>query len=57
MTYAKEWRNYSEKNEQIDLMTLGYYSNKTIFFKEDCVRSKHEKRSQDSRENCIVRTI
>ena len=42
---------YSKKNEQIH-MTLKYYSNKSIFFKGDCVRSKNEKYSQDSRENC-----
>ena len=48
---------YSKKNEQIHIMTLSYYSNKSIFFKADCVRSKHEKHSQDSRENCRVRTI
>ena len=42
---------YSKKNEQIH-MTLKYYSNKSIFFKVDCVRSKNEKHSQDSRENC-----
>ena len=41
-------------NEQIHIMTLSYYSNKSIFFKADCVRSKHEKHSQDSRENCQV---
>ena len=57
MTYAKEWPYYSKKNEQIHIMTLSYYSNKSIFFKADCVRSKHEKHSQDSRENCRVRTI
>ena len=46
-----------KKSEQIHIMTLSYYSNKSIFFKADCVRSKHEKHSQDSRENCRVRTI
>ena len=48
---------YSKKNEQIHIITLSYYSNKSIFFKVDCVRLKHEKHSQDSRENCRVRTI
>ena len=48
---------YSKKNEQIHIMTLGYCSNKSIFFKADCVRSKHEKHSQDSRENCRVQPI
>ena len=48
---------YSEKNDQIHIMTLSYYSNKSIFFIADCVRSKHEKHSQDSPENCRVRTI
>ena len=48
---------YSKKNEQIHIMTLSYYSNKSIFFKADCVRSKHEKHSQDSRENCRVQII
>ena len=43
MTYAKEWPYYSIKNEQIHTMTLSYYSNKSIFFVADCVRSKHEK--------------
>ena len=57
MTYAKEWPYYSKKNEQIHIMILSYYSNKSLFFKADCVRSKHEKHSQDSRENCRVRTI
>ena len=56
ITYAKERPYYSKKNEQIHIMTLSYYSNKSIFFKADCVRSKHEKHSQDSRENCRVRT-
>ena len=42
---------------QIHIMTLEYYSNNSIFFKTDCARSKHEKHSQDSRENCQVRTI
>ena len=44
MTYTKEWPYYSKKNEQIHIMTLSYYSNKSIFFKADCVRSKHGKR-------------
>ena len=57
MTYAKEWPYYSKKNEQIHIITLSYYSNKSTFFKADCVRSKHEKHSQDSRESCRVRTI
>ena len=57
MTYAKEWPYYSKKNEQIHIMTLSYYSNKSIFFKAGSVRSKHEKQPQDSRENCRVRTI
>ena len=57
MTYAKEWPYYSKINKQIYIMTLSYYSNKSIFLKADCVRSKHEKHSQDSRENCRVRTI
>ena len=48
---------YSKKNEQIHMMTLNYYSNKSIFFKVDCVKSKHEKHLQDSRENCRVQTI
>ena len=56
-TYAKEWPYYSKTNEQIHIMTLGYYSNKSIFFKADCVRSKREKHLQDSRENYRVRTI
>ena len=42
--YAKAW-------------TFSYYSNKLTFFKSDCVRSKHGKHSQDSQENCRVRTI
>ena len=51
MTYAKEWPYYSKKkNEQIHIMTLSYYSSKSIFFKAGCVRSKHEKQSQNSRE-------
>ena len=57
MTYPKEWPYYSKTNEQIHTMKLSYYSNKPIFFKTDCVKSKHEKYSQDSRENCRVRTI
>ena len=57
MTHAKEWPYYSKKNEQTRIMTLSYYSNKAVFLKADCVRSKHEKHSQDSRENCRVRTI
>ena len=57
MAYAKEWPYYSKKNEQIHIMTLSFYSNKSIFFKAGCVRSKHEKHSQDSRENFRVRTI
>ena len=48
---------YSKKNKQIHIMWLSYYSNKSIFFKADCVRLKHEKHSQNSRENCRVRTI
>ena len=28
-------------------MTLSYYSNKSIFFKANCFRSKHEKDSQE----------
>ena len=56
-TYAKEWPYYSKKNEQTHIMTLSYYSRKSIFFKADCVRSKHEKQSQNYRENCRVRTI
>ena len=48
---------YSMKTEQIHVMTLSYYSNKSIFFKADRVRSKNEKHSQDSRENCRVQTI
>ena len=55
--YAKEWHYYSNTNYQIHIMTLSYYSNKLTFFKADCVRSKHEKHSQDSQENCRVRTI
>ena len=39
MTYAKEWPYYSKKNEQIHIMTLSYYWNKSIFSKADCVRS------------------
>ena len=31
MTYAKEWPYYGIRNEQIHIMTLGYYSNKSIF--------------------------
>ena len=37
MTYAKEWPYYSKKNEQIHIMTLSFYSKKSIFFKADCV--------------------
>ena len=48
MMYAKEWPYCSKKNEQIHIMTLSYYPNKSIFFKADRVRSKHEKHSQDS---------
>ena len=48
---------YSKKNEQIHIMKFSYYSNMSMFFKADCVRSKHEKHSQDYRENCRVRTI
>ena len=57
MEYAKEWSYYNKKNEQIHIMTLSFYSNKSIFVKADCVRLKHEKHSQDSQENCRVRTI
>ena len=57
MAYAKEWPYYSKENQQIHIMTLSFYSNKSIFVKADCVRSKHEKHSQDSQENCQVRTI
>ena len=57
MTYAKEWPCYSKKNHQIHLMTLSYYSDKSIFFKIDYVRSKCEKHSQDSWENRQVRII
>ena len=57
MTYAKEWPYYSKRNKQIHIMTLSYYSNKSIFFKVDYVRSKREKHLQDSQENCRVRTI
>ena len=57
MTYAKKWPYYSKKNEQIHIITLSYYSSKSIFFKADYVRSKHEKQSQNSRENCRVRNI
>ena len=57
MTYAKQWPYYSKKNEQIYIMALRYYSNKSIFFKADCIRSKYEKHSQDSQENCRVQTI
>ena len=39
MTQAKEWPYYSKKNEQIHIMTLSYYWNKSIFSKADCVRS------------------
>ena len=31
MAYAKEGPYYSKKNEQIDIMTLSFYSNKSIF--------------------------
>ena len=41
--YAKEWPYYSKKNEEIPIMTFSYYSSKSVFFKADCVRSKHEK--------------
>ena len=50
MAYAKEWPYYSKKNEQIHIMTLSFYLNKSIFVKVDCVRSKHEKHSQDSQD-------
>ena len=33
-------------------MTLSYYSNKSIFFKANCVRSKHEKDSQEKTAEC-----
>ena len=46
MTYAKEWPYYSKKNGQIRIMTLSYYSNKSISFKADCVRLKHEKKNR-----------
>ena len=46
-----------QENEQTQIMRLSYYSNKSMLFKAGCVRSKHEKHSQDSRENCRVRTI
>ena len=52
MTYAKDWPYYSKKNEQIHIMTLSYYSNKSIFFKANCVRSKHEKDSQEKTAEC-----
>ena len=42
MTFAKDWPYYSKTNEQIHIMTVSYYSNKSIFLKADCVRSKHE---------------
>ena len=57
MAYAKEWPYYSKKNEQIYIMTLSFYSNKSIFVKVDCVRSKHEKHSQDPQENGKVNTL
>ena len=41
--FFKNFVLYSKKNEQIHIMTLGHYSNKSIFFKAECVRSKHEK--------------
>ena len=56
VTYAKEWPYYSKKNEQIHIMTLSYYSNKSIFLKPDCLRLKHEKHSQDSPKNRRVQT-
>ena len=55
--YAKERPYYSKTNEQIHILTLTYDSDKSIFFQADCVRSKHEKHLQNSRENCRVRTI
>ena len=33
-------------------MTLSYYLNKSIFFKANCVRSKHEKDSQEKTAEC-----
>ena len=57
MTYAKEWPYYSKKNEQFHIVTLSYYTNKSIFFKADCVKSKHEKHSQDPQKNCRLRII
>ena len=56
VTYAKEWPYYSKKNEQIHIMTLSYYSNKSIFLKPDCLGLKHEKNSQDSQKNRRVQT-
>ena len=49
VTYAKEWPYYCKTNEKTHIMTHSYYSNKSIFFKTGCVRSKHEKHLQDSR--------
>ena len=34
MTYVKEWPYYSKKNKQIHIMTLSYYSNKSIFLRQ-----------------------
>ena len=57
MTHAKEWPYYSKKKRANSHNGTELLLEQAKFFKADCVRSKHEKQSQNSRENFRVRTI